>query len=73
MSIKQLIVADLERIEDASLLNQIFDYVQVIKKKKSESPNLNAVLQWAGCIDNSTADDLQRTIAHEFNKIEGEW
>jgi hypothetical protein len=69
MSIKQLIANDLASIEDPLLLNQIFDYMQIIKKTSGQiMPNRDAVMQWAGSIDDATADALQRTIQNEFSR-----
>ena len=74
MSIKQLIVADIEKIDDPFLLNQLLGYLQIMKRASSQmTSNRDLFLSYAGTISDETADDLQKTIREEFSKIEGEW
>lgn len=67
MSIKQLIVADIEKIDDPLLLNQLLGYLQIMKRASAQmSPNREVFLACIGSISNETADDLQKTIREEF-------
>jgi hypothetical protein len=67
MSIKQLIVADIEKIDDPLLLNQLLGYLQIMKRASAQmSSNRGLFLSCAGSISDETADDLQKTIREEF-------
>jgi len=43
------------------------------KKKPTFMSNLEAVLQFAGILENQEAEALQDMIVLEFSKIEGDW
>jgi hypothetical protein len=73
MAIKEQIIRDIREIQNPQALNQLFDYVQNIKKKSPEITNLEAVLQFAGMIGDQEAESLRQIITSEFDKIEGEW
>lgn len=74
MSIKQLIVADIEQIDDPLLLNQLLGYLQIMKRAAAQmNSNRELLLACAGSISDETADELQKTVREEFSKIEGEW
>jgi len=73
MAIKEQIIRDIREIQNPQALNQLFDYVQNIKKESPHITNLGAVLQFAGIIGDQEAESLRQIITSEFDKIEGEW
>ena len=73
MAIKEQIIRDIREIQNPQALNQLFDYVQNIKKESPHITNLEAVLQFAGIIGDQEAESLRQIINSEFDKIEGEW
>ena len=74
MYIKAQIIQDIEGINNLQLLNQLYEYVQVIKKTSvTIKPNKSSVLKFVGMIDNEEAKEMKDAINHEFNRIEGEW
>lgn len=74
MSLREQILVDIRAIQHPQLLNQIFEYLQIIKKTDDQiSTNRDAVLQYAGVINDVDAAEMLQTIGSEFNKIEGDW
>jgi hypothetical protein len=74
MVLKEQIIKDLDSIVNLQLLNQLFEYIQIIKKTAIKIPNnRNKVLAFAGTIDEAEANELKQAITQEFNHIEGEW
>ncbi len=74
MILREQIIKEVNAIADLQLLNQLFEYVQVIKRTENKvTPNRERVLQLAGSITNEEAEEVRKTINDEFNQIEGEW
>jgi len=75
MTIREKILIDLKNIKDPSLLNQIFEFLQLLTKPPIELPKSNKaqVLSFAGSIDRDEAVALKKMVADEFSQIEGEW
>lgn len=74
MTIQKQLLLDIKKIEDSSLLNQLYHYVQLMKKITTPyKNNLEHVLQFAGQISNDEAEELANGIENEFSKLEGEW
>jgi phosphopantetheine adenylyltransferase len=74
MFLKQHIIKDIENIENTQLLNQVYEYLQIVKQSEKQlQPNINSVLKFAGLITNTQAKKISSTIQKEFNQIEGEW
>jgi hypothetical protein len=74
MILKEQIIRDVNTIADLQLLNQLFDYVQVIKRTVYKiTPNRERVLQSAGSINDKEAQEVKQIIANEFNQTEGDW
>ena len=74
MSVKEQILKDIKSIESPQLLHQLFEYLQVVKRKEGrKKPNRKAVLEFAGTITNAEAKRLGKSIDQAFNHIEGEW
>jgi predicted Zn-ribbon and HTH transcriptional regulator len=74
MTIRENIISDLSKINNPALLNQIFEYIQLLKQNKAlKINNREKVLSFAGSLDNKQTKEIQKLIADEFDNIEGEW
>lgn len=74
MTIQKQLLLDIQKIEDFSLLNQLYHYVQLMKKTSMpQRENKSAVLEFAGKIDKDEAEELKLSIETEFSALEGEW
>jgi hypothetical protein len=74
MILKDHIIRDIHSITDLALLNQLFEYVQVIKRTGTNiHPNREDVLALAGSISDEEAAEVRQIIRDEFNQTEGEW
>ncbi len=75
MTVREKILIDLNSIEDPSLLNQIFEFLQILTKRPSApiKSNKAQVLSFAGSIDKEEAEEIKKSIEEEFNQIEGDW
>ncbi len=74
MILKEQIIKDINTIADLQSLNQLFDYVQIIKRTLATvSPNRERVLQSAGSINDEEAREIKQIIENEFNQTEGDW
>jgi len=73
--IKDKILIDLTAIKSPNLLNQIFEFIQLLKENSavSEVGNRDEVLSLAGLLSDADAEEIITTVNNEFNKIEGEW
>lgn len=70
--LRQHILNDISLIQRPDILNQVFEYMQLLNKADSSS-NIADVLSFSGSITNDNAEELLSIIRHEFNTIEGEW
>ena len=74
MILKEQILKDIEKIGNPQFLNQIFEYLQLMKKSiPIDSLNREAVMRFAGSIDDEEARLMKQLIEDEFSNIEGEW
>jgi len=73
--IKDKILIDLTAIKSPNLLNQIFEFIQLLKENNtvSEVGNRDEVLSLAGQLSDADAEEIIATVNNEFNNIEGEW
>ncbi|MCK4663960.1 MAG: hypothetical protein KAT68_13920 [Bacteroidales bacterium] len=74
MILKDQILNDVSKISNHQILNQLYYYLQSIKKLlPSEKPNKNTILRFAGLLSDKETEKLTKIINSEFNRIEGEW
>jgi hypothetical protein len=74
MFLKQHIIKDIENIENTQLLNQVYEYLQIVKQSEKQlHPNINNVLKFVGLLTDAQAKKISDTVNKEFNQIEGEW
>jgi len=73
--IRDKILIDLTAIKSPNLLNQIFEFIQLLKENStvSEVGNRDEVLSLAGQLSDADAEEIISTVNNEFNNIEGEW
>jgi len=72
--LRNTILKDIRKIENPAVLNQLFEYLQLLKKSaNSQRGNTAAVLRFAGTISNAEAMEMQQIVEKEFSTIEGEW
>jgi len=73
--IKDKILIDLTAIKSPNLLNQIFEFIQLLKENSAVSQvgNRDEVLAFAGQLSDADAEEIISTVNNEFNNIEGEW
>jgi len=68
MILREQIIKEVNVIADLQLLNQLFEYVQVIKRTENKvTPNRERVLQMAGSITNEEAEAVRKMIHDEFS------
>lgn len=71
MILREQIIKEVNAIADLQLLNQLFEYVQVIKRTENQiTPNRERVLQLAGSISDEEAEEVRKIINDEFNQID---
>lgn len=74
MLLKDHILREIKSIESPNLLNQVFEYIQVIKQAESHMKhNHDVVMKFAGLLSNAEAKKINSIVSKEFNHIEGEW
>lgn len=72
--LRNTILRDIRKIDNPAVLNQLFEYLQLLKKNtNSQRGNTAAVLRFAGSIGNAEAKEMKQIIEREFNTIEGEY
>jgi len=72
MTVKQQLMAEIERIENPIILVNLFEIMQLITQTPQKSKN-NLILKFAGCLNDNDAQEMKAIINNEFNKVEGEW
>ncbi len=76
MTLKEKILLDLAEIKNPSILNQIFEFIQLVKKEVPtpiQEQNKKEVFQFVGVLSDEDAREINGVIDSEFNNIEGEW
>lgn len=74
MTLIDRIVLDITGIKSPSVLNQVFELIQLFKQGEAmEKSNKDEVLRFAGTMNNEDANDINAIIDAEFNGIEGDW
>ena len=73
MKIKQQVIAEIEDIDNPITLVQLFEIIQLIKQNMVKNQTNHLLYQFAGCLNDTDAQNMRDIITHEFNKIEGEW
>lgn len=74
MTVREKLVLDIKAIENPSILNQIQEFIALIKRNMPQSDsNIEMVLSNSGMISDSEATELHDLIDKEFNNIEGDW
>ncbi len=74
MTIKEKLLIDLQSINQPWFLQQIYQFVQLIKRNSpSKRGNREQVLAFAGTLSKEEAEKMQIEIDTEFHHIEGEW
>ncbi|MGB1206259.1 MAG: hypothetical protein ACPG5B_11465 [Chitinophagales bacterium] len=77
MTLKDKILLDLTGIQNPNLLNQVFEFIQILKNtyaiSEEQESNKSEVLKLAGILNDEDAQEMKFIINTEFNQIEGEW
>lgn len=72
--LRNIILRDIRKIDNPLVLNQLFEYLQLLKKNTSPPRgNTALVLRFAGTIGQTEAARIKQVIENEFSTIEGEW
>lgn len=72
--LRNTILRDIRKIDNPAVLNQLFEYLQLLKKNMIlQRGNTSQVLRFAGTISNAEAKEMRQVTESEFNTIEGEW
>lgn len=72
--LRNTILKDIRKIDNPAVLNQLFEYLQLLKKNANmQRGNTAAVLHFAGTISNAEASAMKQIIENEFSATEGEW
>lgn len=72
MTVKQQLIAEIEDIDNPIALVQLFELMQLIKQNIRHKSN-QVIAQFAGCLDDDSAEEMHSIINQEFSQIEGEW
>ncbi len=72
MTVKQQLIAEIERIDNAVMLAQLYEVMQLLTQT-ANTPVNSVVSAYAGCLDDESALQMSATVAAEFGNIEGEW
>jgi hypothetical protein len=68
MILREQIIKEINAIADLQMLNQLFAYVQVLKRIESKvTPNRERVLQLAGSLANEESEEVRKMVNDEFN------
>ena len=73
MTLKDKILMDLTGIKNPNLLHQIIEFIQLMKGSYATLPESNkeAVLGFAGVINDEDAQEITAIINSEFNQLLG--
>ena len=68
MTVKDKILVDLTAIKSPNLLNQIFEFIQLVKENSAVSQvgNRDEVLSLAGLLSDADAEEIITTVNNEF-------
>ncbi len=72
MTVKQQLIAEIERIDNPVILVHIFEMMQLIIQTPQYQKN-NLISKFSGCLNDNDAQEMKAIINSEFNQIEGEW
>ncbi len=71
--LRNTILRDIRKIDNPEMLNQLFEYLQLLKKNMTrQGGNTKAVLRFAGTISDSEAWEMKRIIEHEFSVVDNQ-
>ena len=74
MTMKENILSDINSIGNPALLNQVYEYLQLLKVSKSlKIKNQAEIVKLAGSLSSKDAAEISAIINDEFNEIEGDW
>jgi len=73
MTVKQQLIAEIEDIDNPVALVQLFEIIQLVKQNMTKTKSNHLLSQFAGCLNDSDAQEMRNIITNEFNKLEGEW
>ena len=71
-TLKQRLLADLQDIQHPWLLQQLYQFVQLLKRTEPRS-NCEAVLAFAGTLSDEEAEEMRGAVREACDHIEGEW
>jgi hypothetical protein len=72
MTIKQQLITEIERINNPVTLVQIFEIMKLLTHTQQQPKNA-LISEFAGCLDDESAEQMTAIVDSEFNTIEGEW
>jgi len=71
---KENIKSDIDSIGNPALLNQVYEYLQLLKVNKSmKIKNQPEIIKLAGTLSNRDSSEIMTIIDKEFNETEGDW
>lgn len=73
MNVKQQLIAKIEHIDNPIALVQLFEIMQLMQYNLPHLKDNAIISQFAGCLNDTDAQEMRNIINHEFNQIEGEW
>jgi hypothetical protein len=68
MTTRELIIQELEQVPEA-ILRAVLDFLRFLKREKPRTVTDNPLLQFAGILSDDEANELERTIAAEFEQV----
>jgi len=74
MTMKENIKSDIDSIGNPALLNQVYEYLQLLKVNKSmKIKNQPEIMKLAGTLSTKDSSEIMTIIDKEFNETEGDW
>ncbi len=71
MNLKDKILVDLEDIDNPDVLNQLFDFIQILKKNTPQNleSNKSNVWKFVGCLSDQDAEELKSNLKNSYNPV----
>jgi hypothetical protein len=73
ITVKQQLIAEIESIDNPVALVQLVEIIQLVKQNMTKTKSNHLLFQFAGCLNDSDAQEMRNIITNEFNKIKGKW
>jgi hypothetical protein len=73
LSIKEYFISEIRDMSNTTVLVQLFEFYQLLKKTAIDNSPISPILSMAGCLEDGEAEAMRQLFQTEFQQIEGEW